>query len=219
MLNLKHYKNFLNKIQGVYDMAHICPNCFEPAPILFGRCPECGFNMIECVKNGCDHCYSSRNEMINKAIKNELEKIFLFAKRQNETFFDGMESIFSRDLHTVINKYGKKAIRIIGMIIKKNEFAHITDEAIIQLGHLKNKEFNNQCFKIFTSNIFRKFDNRHYFLDACVQGIASLNNPKGIPYLQKSLNLEIGDFLQTYVKKIIKELEQTKRDKRKKVKK
>lgn len=35
-------------------MAHCCPNCQKSAPLLFGNCPECGFDMKDC-KNGCKH--------------------------------------------------------------------------------------------------------------------------------------------------------------------
>ena len=50
-------------------MAHICPNCFEQAPILFKYCPECDFDMIGCLNMEragywCDHCFSTRNQMI-----------------------------------------------------------------------------------------------------------------------------------------------------------
>lgn len=45
-------------------MAHICPNCFEPAPLLFRYCPECDFDMIECEKMGCNHSWDTREQMI-----------------------------------------------------------------------------------------------------------------------------------------------------------
>ena len=35
-------------------MAHCCPNCQKPAPLLFGFCPECDFDMKDCT-NGCTH--------------------------------------------------------------------------------------------------------------------------------------------------------------------
>ena len=52
-------------------MGHICPNCFKGAPILFGFCPECDFDMKDCRENGCDHCWSTRDKMISKAKKKE----------------------------------------------------------------------------------------------------------------------------------------------------
>ncbi len=45
-------------------MAHICPKCFEHAPLLFRFCPECDFDMIKCKEEGCDHCWSTREEMM-----------------------------------------------------------------------------------------------------------------------------------------------------------
>jgi len=36
-------------------MAHICPKCKEPAPLLFRFCPECDFDMKDCIENGCNH--------------------------------------------------------------------------------------------------------------------------------------------------------------------
>lgn len=55
-------------------MAHICPNCFEAAPLLFGRCPECDYDMIECIEkamNGkyCNHSMSTRDKMIKDSKK------------------------------------------------------------------------------------------------------------------------------------------------------
>ena len=54
-------------------MSHICPNCFEPAPLLFGFCPECDFDMKDCRENGCDHCWSTRDEMMKKTKSNRSE--------------------------------------------------------------------------------------------------------------------------------------------------
>ena len=50
-------------------MGHICPNCFLAAPLLFRFCPECGFEMKDCIENGCDHCWSTRKKMIRDAKK------------------------------------------------------------------------------------------------------------------------------------------------------
>lgn len=50
-------------------MAHICPNCFEQAPLLFGFCPECNFDMIDCINHGCDHCFTTRDDMIRNVRK------------------------------------------------------------------------------------------------------------------------------------------------------
>ncbi len=43
-------------------MAHCCPKCKESAPILFRWCPECGFDMIDCIKNGCSHLPKTMGE-------------------------------------------------------------------------------------------------------------------------------------------------------------
>jgi len=50
-------------------MAHICPNCFESAPLLFGFCPECDFDLKDCRKNGCDHCWSTRDKMMKNTVQ------------------------------------------------------------------------------------------------------------------------------------------------------
>ena len=50
-------------------MAHICPNCFEHAPLMFSKCPDCDFDMSFCRTTDCDHCYSTRNRMIRDKYK------------------------------------------------------------------------------------------------------------------------------------------------------
>lgn len=45
-------------------MAHICPNCFEYAPLLFDKCPECKFDISQCNVQDCDHTYTTRNRMM-----------------------------------------------------------------------------------------------------------------------------------------------------------
>jgi len=43
-------------------MAHCCPNCKEAAPILFGKCPECGFFMKDCLEGNCNHTPKTMGE-------------------------------------------------------------------------------------------------------------------------------------------------------------
>jgi hypothetical protein len=51
-------------------MAHHCPKCKEPAPILFRFCPECDFDMIECV-NKPETCKHSRSEMFGDIMESK----------------------------------------------------------------------------------------------------------------------------------------------------
>lgn len=39
-------------------MGHYCPKCKQPAPVLFRFCPECDFDMKDCI-NGCNHTLAS----------------------------------------------------------------------------------------------------------------------------------------------------------------
>ena len=50
-----------------FPIGHICPKCFESAPLLFGFCPECNYDLKDCIKNGCDHCWSTRDDMMKNS--------------------------------------------------------------------------------------------------------------------------------------------------------
>ena len=68
-------------------MAHVCPSCFETAPLLFRFCPECDFDMILCTKMNCDHCMLGRNKMRRDA----KQGINVAAKSYHEMFDNNHE--------------------------------------------------------------------------------------------------------------------------------
>lgn len=117
----------------------------------------------------------------------ELIKI-LFRKAQGIAFEDGMETEFSRELVRLVRKHGKVAMEIItALIVNENVDAGVAAEALRWLGRMEYLPSYHDRLWLLEKSLFSR---SVLVRDGAALGLASLDDPHAIPYLQRAIEHE-----------------------------
>ena len=112
----------------------------------------------------------------------------LFREAQSITFEDGMETEFSRKLVRLVRQYGKTAMEVITtLIVNDNVDAEVAAEALRWLGRMDHlPSYHDRLWLLEKSS----FSTSVLVRDGAALGLASLDDPHAIPYLQRAIEQE-----------------------------
>ena len=136
----------------------------------------------------------------------ELIKI-LFRKAQGIAFKDGMESDFSRELVRLVRQYGKTAMEVITtLIVNDNVDAEVAAEALRWLGRMDHPPSHHDRLWLLERSLF---STSVLVRDGAALGLASLDDPHAIPYLQQAIEQEKYASLREDLEQVLEQLEST----------
>lgn len=131
----------------------------------------------------------------------------LFQNARNVTFEDGMESDFSRELVRLIRQYGKTAMEVITtLIVNDNVDAEVVAEALRWLGRMDHPPSHHDRLWLLEKSLF---SSSVLVRDGAALGLASLDDPHAIPYLQQAIEREKYASLREDLEQVRDQLEST----------
>jgi hypothetical protein len=159
------------------------------------------------IKIVCAHTSSTESPIIwNLEPLNEIE--ILFETARGEVFEYGAESSFSKDLVSIVQKYGNASIlEIANLIIHGRVDLDVAHEALRWLGRVRDTDthgFRLWLLKHCLSSSSAKVR------DGAIQGLAFLGDLAGKPALAEAAQREKNIFLRTYMEKVVATLDQKK---------
>ena len=147
----------------------------------------------------------------------QFERVITLSKHSQETFFDGMDSVFSRNFHALIDAHGVRAIDALRAYMNSDRAnGEYVGEALKELGEREDAETHAARFDILTECLFSVSDVG--IRDDVGRGIAALGDPAAIKHVETALANDPTDFMQySYglvledLREIEEELRETKR--------
>jgi hypothetical protein len=131
----------------------------------------------------------------------------LFQKVQSITFEDGMENYFSRELVCLVRQYGKTATEVITtLIVNDNVGIEVAAEALRWLGRMDHPPSRYDRSWLLERSLF---STSVLVRDGAALGLASLDDPHAIPYLQQAIEREKYASLREDLKQVLAQLEST----------
>lgn len=129
----------------------------------------------------------------------------LFSSANGEVFEDGMERAFSRELVSIVQKYGDRAMEpITHLLIRERVDAEEASEALRWLGRLRHGQTRayrlwllERCLLCSSPSV----------RDGAGLGLASLDDPDAVPYLQRAISRETCDELREDLAQVLAQLE------------
>lgn len=139
-------------------------------------------------------------------INDEIQNLLTIGK--TEIFEDGMDSKFSKYLTTLLSRYGnvaRVAIEVISNLIASEQVSPpIAGEILKLLGDFEHPNLKRPVFDALIRGLNTRFVD---IKDGAILGLASLDNPKAIPYLEKAIeretNLELKEDMQDVLEQLI----------------
>ncbi len=119
----------------------------------------------------------------------DIERKFkaLFEKAEELQFEDGIESEFSRGLVSLVRKYGRASKGVLARLIHGNVSSEVSSEALRWLGRMDDPATYSTRLWLLQRGLSCSSAKVR---DGALLGLASLDDPRAIPYLQKALALE-----------------------------
>ena len=147
----------------------------------------------------------------------QFERVITLSKHSQETFFDGMDSVFSRNFHALIDAHGVRAIDALRAYMDSDRAnGEYVGEALKELGERDDAETHAARFDLLTECLFSVSD--VITRDYVGRGIAALGDPAAIELVETALANDPTDFMQySYglvledLREIEEELKETKR--------
>jgi hypothetical protein len=145
----------------------------------------------------------------SETVEQELRR--LFAAACDEIFEDGMESVFSRGLVSLIKKYGNAAVETVTNFIAGEVVnPEVASEALRWLGHIDDPfTYRNRLLLLERS----LWHSSARVRDGAILGLASLDDPSAIPYLEEAIEREQIQELRRYMIQVLDQLKNTQREK------
>lgn len=147
------------------------------------------------------------NSTVQQERPEEIDQEFtiLFEAAKEQVFEDGMESEFSKELISLVKKYGDAAMEVVADLITNERVnAEVASEALRWLGRMDH----------LTSYHFRRWllerslrCSSAMVRDGAALGLASLNDPHAIPYLKRAILREGHIELREDMEQVLVQLE------------
>ena len=141
----------------------------------------------------------------------QFERAILMSKRSRETFFDGMDFVFSRNFHALIDAHGVRAIDALRACMDSDRAnGEYVGEALKELGEREDAETHAARFDLLTECLFSVSD---VIIRDCVSlGIAAMDDPAALNAVEIALANEPSDFLQYSYALVVEQLRETKKE-------
>ena len=137
----------------------------------------------------------------------QFERVITLSKHSQETFYDGMDSVFSRNFHALIDAHGVRAIDALRAYMDSDRAnGEYVGEALKELGEREDAETHAARFEILTESLFSVAD--VIIRDYVGRGIAALGDPAAIELVETALANEPTDFLQYSYALVLEDLKE-----------
>lgn len=131
--------------------------------------------------------------------------IGIFSSALDESFEDGMQSHFSKDLEKMILEYSFRSINaLITVLLDPATNTELVSEALRLLARIKQPETYNIRLWILEQSL-RNFSAR--IRDSAALGLSSIDDPKSIPALKDAIQREIYPELREDMLTVLLQLE------------
>ena len=130
----------------------------------------------------------------------------LFRDSHDEIFEDGMDSVFGASIHRIVLSHGNPAIRALGKVIQENRTDEAVEEALRQIGRIKNANTQQQRRTLLERELL---SSDSHIRDAALIGIEFMDDPMVIPGLQRALADEKFEPLRQNIKAVLDQLQNT----------
>ena len=138
-------------------------------------------------------------------IDQKIEALFEAAKEQ--VFEDGMESEFSKELVSLVKKYGNAAMKVIAdLIIYEKINAEVASEALRWLGRMDHPA--SYSYRLWLLERSLRCSSARV-RDGAVLGLASLDDPHAITHLKEAIQREECNELREDMEQVLAQLEST----------
>lgn len=140
-------------------------------------------------------------------VDRKIETLFAAAKEQD--FEDGMESEFSKELVSLIKKYGNDAMEGLAyFIVYEKVNAEVASEALRWLGRIDSTRSYHFRLWLLERSLFCSTERVR---DGAALGLASLDDPHAIIYLKQAIQWESCTELLEDMEQVLAQLESTRR--------
>ena len=131
--------------------------------------------------------------------------ILIYNSAIDESFEDGMESHFSKDLEKIILKYNFRSINaLITVLLNPATNNELVSEALRLLARIKQPETYSIRLWILEQSL-RNYSTR--IRDSATLGLSSMDDPKSIPALKDAIQREICPELREDMSTVLVQLE------------
>ena len=131
----------------------------------------------------------------------------MFSVASEETFVDGMDSDFSRDLHSIVRSRGRVAIDAITMMMRSERLnVEVGGEALRQIGSIVDTQTHQSRLALLMAGL-ESPDPR--LKDAASLGIATLDDPTAIESITRAIRLETSPRLRQNFQLVLDQLQAT----------
>ena len=159
--------------------------------------------------NGADSRADSDGEILA-----QFERAIMLSRHSLEVFHDGMDSVFSRNFHALVDAHGVRALDALRAYMGGDRAnGEYVGEALKELGNREDKETHAARLDMLTDCLFSVSDAR--IRDDVGLGIAALGDPAAIDAVETALANEPSEFLHysyTLVLEDLREIEEELRE-------
>jgi len=131
----------------------------------------------------------------------------MFAAAEEETFADGMDSDFSRNLHAIVRRYGRVAIHAMTIMMRSERLnAEVGGEALRQIGSIVDTQSHHSRLALLMGAL-ESPDPR--LRDAASIGMANLDDPTAIECIRRVIGQEASPQLRHNLQLVLDQLQVT----------
>ncbi len=140
-----------------------------------------------------------------ESLTEELQRIFTAAKE--EIFEDGMDSVFSRRLVKFMENYNRLAIDILSeLLIPERVNAEVAGEALRHVGYSEDVSTRIPRRRLLEHCLF---GSSARIRDGAILGIAAMNDPRAIPFVEQAICRELIPELRRDMCAVLEQLHET----------
>ena len=140
---------------------------------------------------------------INSDVVEEIKA--LFGDAEDETFADGMNSVFGQKLERIILHYGNASIGALEQALQSSRCnVEIVEEALRLVGNMMDAKTHDRRLE-FLEHELKSVNIR--IRNAASIGLEALDAVRVIPDIQKAINCEKNQMLKTNLKMVLKQLQ------------
>lgn len=129
----------------------------------------------------------------------------LFEAAQDQYFEDGMESEFSRGLTALIAAYGNMTVHELAyLVLSEKVNAEVASEALRWLGNMPHGSSCHCRLWLLERSLLCSSP---MVRDGAILGLASLDDPRAIPYIKRAIEREQCEALRKNMEQVLVQLE------------
>ena len=129
----------------------------------------------------------------------------LFEAAKDQHFEDGMESEFSRELTTLIAAYGNMTVQELAyLVLSEKVNAEVASEALRWLGNMPHGASCHFRLWLLERSLLCSSP---MVRDGAILGLASLDDPRAIPYIKRAIEPEQCEALRKNMEQVLVQLE------------